>query len=1370
MTCKEGKKNRACLLKQFIALYLVELMILSSFAGVFTFAGNDLTTTASAEDEYDMGHVVGMWKMDENGGDTVYDETDNDNDGTRNGATWVDGRNGSGLEFDGDDDYVEVADDNDGLDLTGDFTIEAWFRLDVLDSTGMIVSKWGRGSEISYGLYVSVDNKLYFELTSDGSTRTTLTSSTILTREVFYHGTVSYSDDTLGLYLNGSKEDTDTFSSSIFTSDYPLEFGRSDSQDSPRNYFDGIIDEVVIHDKALEPSEFYGMRYGSRLKLIPAATLYHPGETVEVNACYLGNQTNITFELEYPNGTTFYSEIKQTEGKKLEADEYTVGLWYFDENGGDTAYDETDNDNDGTIYGEENWTTGVNGSALKFDEVDDYVGIPHSSNLAPTNEITLDAWFKTNDKTKTQSILSKTESGGYSLNIDNDGYLKLWLHVDGSYRVPQCSVSEIENDEWNYLAGTYDGKAVKLYLNGILKDTVSITGSIEYTWDNSLLIGAQVGEGTEPQTSGEYFNGTIDEVHISNIARTPEEIEASYRQYTNITFTLPKDAPLGTYTIRTNTTDAWNETTFQVVANPEVHIDSISPNLTHPGQNITFNGTGSYYRNITRYVWSSDRDGELHNDTTADFTTNTLTLGLHTIGFKVLTETGRWSPENVSYLNVTTKPVATIDLITPSPVLTGTTVTFYYNGTDDGTIQRYVWYSGLQDEEIYNGTDISFTRDDLIQGNHDMYFRVQDNHGFWSGNDTASLTITAKPAAEDISISPNPALVGETIGFEGRGADDGNIVRYVWTSNISGELHNDTMANFTTNTLPKGAHNITLRVQDNEGFWSRDVSELLVVHERPVAIIESISPDPALDTVAILFNATATDDGTIERCVWTSDLDGELHNDSAVNFTTTGLSVGTHNISLRALDNHGAWSEEVNDTLIVHRKPMVEEIAFTIENGTVNRDTVLLSESIFFDAMIDDDGTIESYSWRIVNETGNETYTTTAQNFTQENMELGIYKVYLMVLDNHGAWSEETNKTLVVHERPTAIIEELRPNPARDIDEICLTGRGTDDGTIERYLWKIDGEKISEGVNPVHCLPPLPEESYMISLSVRDNHGVWSDEVSEVLVVHEAPVAFIDSIYPLPGIKGKPVYFNGHGTGNGEDGEDGLEKIRRYVWSSDVDGVLYSGPHMSSNVSNLSNTTHTINLTVQDEIGLWSVPVSLKIAVNKKPEAVIALITLDESVNDTKVTNNTKIGVDDKIKFVAAALADGEITRFVWISNIDGEIYNGSSHVVFLTLSKGNHTISLLVRDEYGVWSGKAKYEVRSGENRYPISLGVVEAGDEDEDDEPMFTIPGIEDFTLPVLERLTNLCLLLLLLYLCLSGAKFRRKRRKAREGGERQ
>jgi len=38
-------------------------------------------------------------------------------------------------------------------------------------------------------------------------------------------------------------------------------------------------------------------------------------------------------------------------GKKFELDEHTVGLWHIDEGSGDTIYDETDNHNDGTIYG-----------------------------------------------------------------------------------------------------------------------------------------------------------------------------------------------------------------------------------------------------------------------------------------------------------------------------------------------------------------------------------------------------------------------------------------------------------------------------------------------------------------------------------------------------------------------------------------------------------------------------------------------------------------------------------------------------------------------------------------------------------------------------------------------------------------------------------------------------------------------------------------------------------------------------------------------------------------------------------------------------------------------------------------------------------
>ena len=54
----------------------------------------------------------GYWLMDEGSGSVIYDETENDNDGTISGASWVDGISGSGLDFDGSNDYVEVSSPN----------------------------------------------------------------------------------------------------------------------------------------------------------------------------------------------------------------------------------------------------------------------------------------------------------------------------------------------------------------------------------------------------------------------------------------------------------------------------------------------------------------------------------------------------------------------------------------------------------------------------------------------------------------------------------------------------------------------------------------------------------------------------------------------------------------------------------------------------------------------------------------------------------------------------------------------------------------------------------------------------------------------------------------------------------------------------------------------------------------------------------------------------------------------------------------------------------------------------------------------------------------------------------------------------------
>ena len=55
--------------------------------------------------------------------------------------------------------------------------------------------------------------------------------------------------------------------------------------------------------------------------------------------------------------------------KPFAVDPYTVALWHFDENMGDSAYDASGHGNSGKLYGAQ-WVQGVFGSALQFDGTD----------------------------------------------------------------------------------------------------------------------------------------------------------------------------------------------------------------------------------------------------------------------------------------------------------------------------------------------------------------------------------------------------------------------------------------------------------------------------------------------------------------------------------------------------------------------------------------------------------------------------------------------------------------------------------------------------------------------------------------------------------------------------------------------------------------------------------------------------------------------------------------------------------------------------------------------------------------------------------------------------------------------------------------
>src|SRR5262249_16709960 len=75
----------------------------------------------------------------------------------------------------------------------------------------------------------------------------------------------------------------------------------------------------------------------------------------------------------------------------------------------------------------------------------------------------------------------------------------------------------LATNTWTYLAATYDGSTLRLYVNGTQVATLAKTGAIA-TSTNQLQIGGD-------SIYGQFFKGTIDEVRVYNVALTAAQIQ-----------------------------------------------------------------------------------------------------------------------------------------------------------------------------------------------------------------------------------------------------------------------------------------------------------------------------------------------------------------------------------------------------------------------------------------------------------------------------------------------------------------------------------------------------------------------------------------------------------------------------------------------------------------------------------------------------------------------------------------------------------------------------------------------------------------------------------------------------------------------------
>lgn len=204
-------------------------------------------------------------------------------------------------------------------------------------------------------------------------------------------------------------------------------------------------------------------------------------------------------------------------------DSNTVALWHLDETGGTGAYlkDSSSNVNHGTPTGT-SLIDGISGKARSFNGSSDNIGLSASTNANVVGSISIEMWIK--PTLATSGVLIHKDSQ-YSIQVDNSGSFFWADSSNWNYAGFGATNIGLVANKWQHLAVTKSGGIVNVYLDGVLKASKSFGGDITST-SNIMRIGCYAGVST---CTSSYFSGSIDEIRISNVARSSEEIAESYR-------------------------------------------------------------------------------------------------------------------------------------------------------------------------------------------------------------------------------------------------------------------------------------------------------------------------------------------------------------------------------------------------------------------------------------------------------------------------------------------------------------------------------------------------------------------------------------------------------------------------------------------------------------------------------------------------------------------------------------------------------------------------------------------------------------------------------------------------------------------------
>ena len=168
-------------------------------------------------------------------------------------------------------------------------------------------------------------------------------------------------------------------------------------------------------------------------------------------------------------------------------------------------------------------------NALDFDGSDDGVNCGTASVLdVGGSAFSLEAWinassWNTNVFQGTIAIKeNNANNGGFMLRAGASGVINFAIGAGSNSAWSELTTRSVLNTgTWYHVAATYDGSKMKIYLDGLLIDSLSSTITVGGSSSTPLTIGYH------PTYTGRVWNGKIDEFRVWDKALTKSEITAN---------------------------------------------------------------------------------------------------------------------------------------------------------------------------------------------------------------------------------------------------------------------------------------------------------------------------------------------------------------------------------------------------------------------------------------------------------------------------------------------------------------------------------------------------------------------------------------------------------------------------------------------------------------------------------------------------------------------------------------------------------------------------------------------------------------------------------------------------------------------------